>query len=66
MQTFDQLLFEPYEEGRISHEEAMKNANSRNTLRLKIKLEVERSKTTEIAPTLSRSNGLVEKSGLYS
>ncbi len=39
MQTFDQALFDLYESGTISYEEALKNADSVNDLRLKIKLE---------------------------
>lgn len=42
MQTFDQALFALYEEGQISYEEAMRNADSRNELRLRIKLESKR------------------------
>jgi twitching motility protein PilU len=38
MQTFDMHLFELYQQGRISEEEALKNADSANNLRLKIKL----------------------------
>ena len=38
MQTFDQALFELYENGRISYEDAMRNADSMNELRLQIKL----------------------------
>ncbi len=38
MQTFDQALFDLYEAGKISYEEALKNADSVNDLRLKIKL----------------------------
>jgi len=52
MQTFDQSLFELYEEGRISYEEAMKNANSENNLRLKIKLEGADAKSTELGSSL--------------
>lgn len=37
MQTFDLALFKLFEEGRISEEEALKNADSPNNLRLKIK-----------------------------
>lgn len=43
MQTFDQALFELYESGDISYEEALKNADSQNEVRLKIKLESKRS-----------------------
>jgi twitching motility protein PilU len=42
MQTFDQALFQLYEDGTISYEEAMRNADSKNELRLRIKLESKR------------------------
>ncbi len=42
MQTFDQALFVLYEEGHISYEEAMRNADSKNELRLRVKLESKR------------------------
>ena len=42
MQTFDQALFALYEEGAITYEEAMRNADSKNELRLRIKLESKR------------------------
>ncbi|MGI6524688.1 MAG: PilT/PilU family type 4a pilus ATPase [Bdellovibrionota bacterium] len=38
MQTFDQHLFELYSAGQITHEAALRNADSANNLRLKIKL----------------------------
>ncbi len=38
MQTFDQALFRLYEDGVISYENALRNADSMNELRLKIKL----------------------------
>ncbi|ENW94305.1 PilT/PilU family type 4a pilus ATPase [Acinetobacter dispersus] len=38
MQTFDQALFELYNEGAISYDEALRNADSVNELRLQIKL----------------------------
>ncbi len=38
MQTFDQHLFELYEDGSISYEDALRNADSMNELRLNIKL----------------------------
>jgi twitching motility protein PilU len=38
MRTFDWALFELYNEGHISHEEALRNADSANELRLNIKL----------------------------
>ena len=42
MQTFDQALFKLYEDGVISYEEALRNADSKNELRLRIKLESKR------------------------
>ncbi|MDZ7829669.1 MAG: PilT/PilU family type 4a pilus ATPase [Halofilum sp. (in: g-proteobacteria)] len=39
MQTFDQSLFELYKAGRISREEALANADSRNDLGLRIRLD---------------------------
>jgi len=38
MQTFDLALFKLWQEGKISEEEALKNADSANNLRLRIKL----------------------------
>lgn len=38
MQTFDQALFDLHESGAISYEDALKNADSVNDLRLKVKL----------------------------
>ncbi len=38
MQTFDQALFDLHESGDISYEDALKNADSVNDLRLKVKL----------------------------
>ena len=38
MQTFDQSLFELYKSGQITLEEALRNADSQNNLRLKISL----------------------------
>jgi twitching motility protein PilU len=38
MQTFDQALFDLYENGKISYEDAIRNADSMNELRLQIKL----------------------------
>lgn len=42
MQTFDQAIFALYEEAKISYDEAMRNADSKNELRLRIKLESKR------------------------
>ncbi len=42
MQTFDAALFKLYEDGKISFEDALKNADSANNLRLRIKLQSRR------------------------
>ena len=39
MQTFDQALFDLYESGEITYEDALKHADSANDLRLMIKLD---------------------------
>src|SRR6202522_4596112 len=39
MKTFDQALFDLYEAGLISYEDALRNADSKNELRLRVKLE---------------------------
>ena len=43
MQTFDQALYELYNEGVIEYEEAIKHADSKNDLRLLIKLHSSRT-----------------------
>jgi twitching motility protein PilU len=48
MQTFDQALFDLYESDTISYEEALKNADSLNDLRLNIKLNSQHSKDTDV------------------
>jgi len=45
MNTFDQALFDLFEEGHISYEDALKNADSKNEVRLRIKLESKRAET---------------------
>ena len=42
MKTFDQSLFELYEQSIISYEDALRNADSKNEVRLRIKLESKR------------------------
>jgi twitching motility protein PilU len=42
MKTFDQALYDLFEEGTISYEEALRNADSKNEIRLRIKLESKR------------------------
>ncbi|MDR2508457.1 MAG: PilT/PilU family type 4a pilus ATPase [Candidatus Accumulibacter sp.] len=48
MQTFDQALFDHYEAGNISYEEALRNADSINDLRLRIKLEGKEIKNRDL------------------
>lgn len=45
MKTFDQALFDLYESDRVSLEDALRNADSINELRLKIKLEGKEAKS---------------------
>ena len=45
MQTFDQALYNLYENGHISYQEAIKNADSANDLRLDIQLRSRRGRT---------------------
>ena len=59
MQTFDQALFALYEEGTITYEEAMRNADSKNELRLRIKLESKRD--SSIADHQSESLRIMEE-----
>jgi twitching motility protein PilU len=47
MKTFDQALYELYEAGLISYEDALRNADSKNELRLRIKLESKREMKSE-------------------
>jgi twitching motility protein PilU len=44
MQTFDQALFDAYENNMITYEDALRNADSLNDLRLQIKLNSQRGK----------------------
>lgn len=48
MQTFDMALFELYEAGKISYEDALRNADSMNELRLQIKLESAEAKSQDL------------------
>jgi twitching motility protein PilU len=48
MQTFDQALFDLYESGRITYEDALRNADSVNDLRLQIKLHGKESKDRDL------------------
>jgi twitching motility protein PilU len=53
MRTFDWALFELYNEGHIAYEEAIRNADSANELRLNIKLKSARGEPASIAVPLS-------------
>ena len=53
MQTFDQALFDLYNQGAIAYEEALRNADSVNELRLQIKL-----KSSRANPQLSSNSVL--------
>ena len=48
MQTFDQALFDLYESGTISYEDALRNADSLNDLRLQIKLHGQEAKDRNV------------------
>ena len=48
MQTFDQALFDLFEAGRIGYEDALRNADSINDLRLQIKLHGQASKDRDL------------------
>lgn len=49
MQTFDQALFDLYEADKISYEDALRNADSVNDLRLMIKLQSKDAKNRDLA-----------------
>ena len=49
MQTFDQALFNAFEANIISYEDALRNADSLNDLRLQIKLNSQRAKAQDLA-----------------
>jgi twitching motility protein PilU len=52
MQTFDQSLFTLYEADLISYDEALRNADSINDIRLRIKLEGKDSKGRELGESM--------------
>ena len=56
MQTFDQALFDLYEAGRISYEDALRNADSVNDLRLMIKLHSKDAKTKDMSSGIEHLN----------
>jgi twitching motility protein PilU len=56
MQTFDQALFDLFEAGLISYEDAMRNADSMNELRLQIKLHGKESQDKDMMSGLDHLN----------
>jgi len=56
MQTFDQHLFDLYEGGFISYEDALRNADSVNELRLNIKLNSKEAKDKDIMSGIEHLN----------
>ena len=49
MQTFDQSLFDLYEANLVTLEDALRNADSLNDLRLQVKLHSERARNSDLA-----------------
>ena len=56
MQTFDQNLFDLYDSGMISYEDALRNADSVNELRLMIKLNSQEAKGKDMLGEISHLN----------
>ena len=56
MQTFDQHLFDLYESGDISYEDALRNADSMNELRLNIKLNSKDTKDKDVMTGIEHLN----------
>ena len=56
MQTFDQSLFDLFEAGKISYEDALRNADSVNDLRLQIKLYSKEAKNRDITAGIEHLN----------
>jgi twitching motility protein PilU len=59
MKTFDQDLFDLYEHEKVSYEDAMRNADSKNELRLRIKLESKRER--DVSAEASSSLSLMDE-----
>lgn len=59
MKTFDQDLFDLYENEKISYEDAMRNSDSKNELRLRIKLESKRER--DVSAEASSSLSLMDE-----
>lgn len=58
MKTFDSALFDLYKSGKISYEETLKNADSKNNLRLRIQLSEDRDIDDEDLDDEDESGGL--------
>jgi len=56
MQTFDQSLFDLFEAGKISYEDALRNADSVNDLRLQIKLYSKEAKNRDMTQGIEHLN----------
>jgi twitching motility protein PilU len=56
MQTFDQHLFDLYEQGQVSYEDALRNADSVNELRLMIKLHGKEAKEKDLTTGIEHLN----------
>jgi len=56
MQTYDQALFDLYEAGEISYEDALRNADSVNELRLQIKLNSKEAKDKDLMTGIDHLN----------
>ena len=63
MQTFDQSLFELYEAGLISYEDALRNADSLNDLRLEIKLHGKEAKNRNVFAGIGNLDVVPEATG---
>ena len=61
MQTFDAALFKLYDAGRISFDEAIKNADSANDLRLRIKLSKDEPEEASASPAMSLSLAAIDE-----
>lgn len=56
MQTFDQSLFQLLQDGKITLEEALRNADSANNLRLRVKLAEDGSLDEKVSPFANNQN----------
>jgi twitching motility protein PilU len=58
MQTFDMALYNLYKDGKISLEEALKNADAENNLRLKIELAEKGNRSADADSDSEKHGGL--------